>query len=110
MKLGCFPTFFTHSLKDQVCSKACYCVTHGGEEEEEESLRARHKTVLFHKIVSFCFRLCDVKGYAKNQKKNTTTKAHFTLGVKANVQPKSSIPIGAKVEISLMGFYTRSQG
>jgi hypothetical protein len=24
----------------------------------------------------------------------------FTLGVKANVQPKSSIPIGAKVEIS----------
>jgi hypothetical protein len=37
-------------------------------------------------------------------KKNTTTKAPFTLGVKANVQPKSSIPIGAKVEISLMGF------
>ncbi len=27
-------------------------------------------------------------------------KAHFTLGVKANVQFKSSIPIGAKVEIS----------
>jgi hypothetical protein len=25
----------------------------------------------------------------------------FTLGVRANVQPKSSIPIGAKVEISL---------
>jgi hypothetical protein len=27
-------------------------------------------------------------------------KARFTLGVRANVQPKSSIPIGAKVEIS----------
>jgi len=26
--------------------------------------------------------------------------AHFTLGVKANVQLKSSIPIGAKVEIN----------
>ncbi len=26
--------------------------------------------------------------------------SHFTLGVKANVQLKSSIPIGAKVEIS----------
>jgi hypothetical protein len=36
-------------------------------------------------------------------------KAHFTLGVKANVQLKSSIPIGAKVEISPKGF-TRSQG
>ncbi len=30
-------------------------------------------------------------------------KAHFTLGVRANVQPKSSIPIGAKVEISPKG-------
>jgi hypothetical protein len=39
------------------------------------------------------------------------SKAHFTLGVKANVQLKSSIPIGAKVEISLLhGVYTRSQG
>jgi len=28
------------------------------------------------------------------------TKAYFTLGVKANVQLESSIPIGAKVEIS----------
>jgi hypothetical protein len=27
-------------------------------------------------------------------------KACFTLGVRANVQPESSIPIGAKVEIS----------
>jgi hypothetical protein len=27
-------------------------------------------------------------------------EARFTLGVRANVQPKSSIPIGAKVEIS----------
>jgi hypothetical protein len=27
-------------------------------------------------------------------------KAHFTLGVRAIVQPKSSIPIGLKVEIS----------
>ncbi len=33
------------------------------------------------------------------------TKAHFTLGVRANVQPKSSIPIGAKdKEISPKGF------
>jgi hypothetical protein len=28
------------------------------------------------------------------------SKAYFTQGVKANVQLKSSIPIGAKVEIS----------
>jgi hypothetical protein len=27
-----------------------------------------------------------------------------TLGVRANVQPKSSIPIGAKVEINPKGF------
>jgi hypothetical protein len=32
------------------------------------------------------------------------TKACFTLGVRANVQPKSSIPIGAKVKISPKGF------
>jgi hypothetical protein len=32
-----------------------------------------------------------------------SNKAHFTLGVRANVQPKSSIPIGAKVEISPKG-------
>jgi hypothetical protein len=32
------------------------------------------------------------------------TKTHFTLGVKANIQLKSSIPIGAKVEISPKGF------
>jgi hypothetical protein len=44
-----------------------------------------------------------LKVYAQN-KKNTTTKAHFTLGVKANAQLKSSIPIGAKVGIRLMGF------
>jgi hypothetical protein len=31
-------------------------------------------------------------------------KAHSTQGVKANVQVKSSIPIGAKVEISPEGF------
>jgi len=31
-------------------------------------------------------------------------KAHFTLGGKANIQLKSSISIGAKVEISLMRF------
>jgi hypothetical protein len=30
--------------------------------------------------------------------------ACFTLGVKANVQLKSSIPVGAKVEISPKGF------
>jgi hypothetical protein len=28
----------------------------------------------------------------------------FTLGVRANVEPKSSIPIGANVEISPKGF------
>jgi hypothetical protein len=32
------------------------------------------------------------------------TKARFTLGVRADVQLKSSIPIGAKVEISPKGF------
>ncbi len=31
-------------------------------------------------------------------------EARFTLGVRANVQPKSSIPIGAKVEIKPEGF------
>jgi hypothetical protein len=31
-------------------------------------------------------------------------KAHFTQGVEANVQLKSSIPIGVKVEISPKGF------
>jgi hypothetical protein len=40
------------------------------------------------------------------------TQAHFTQGVKANAQLKSSIPIpiSAKVEISPQGLYTRSQG
>jgi hypothetical protein len=33
-----------------------------------------------------------------------TNEALFTLGIKANVQLKSSIPIGAKVEISPNGF------
>ncbi len=37
-------------------------------------------------------------------------KAHFTLGVKANVQLKSSIPIGVKVEIGPQVLCTRSQG
>jgi hypothetical protein len=32
------------------------------------------------------------------------TKAHFIQGVKANVQLKSNIHIGAKVEISPKGF------
>jgi len=31
-------------------------------------------------------------------------KAHFTLRVRANIQPKSNNPIGAKVEISPKGF------
>jgi hypothetical protein len=36
---------------------------------------------------------------------------HFILGVKANAQLKSSIPIGEKVEISpKQRLYTRSQG
>jgi hypothetical protein len=34
-------------------------------------------------------------------------KSRFTLGVRANVKPKSSIPIGAKVEISPKGFTLR---
>jgi hypothetical protein len=39
------------------------------------------------------------------------SKVSFTLGVRANVQPKSSIPIGAKVEITAQGlYYIRSQG
>jgi len=33
-----------------------------------------------------------------------SSKAHFTLGVRADVQPKSNIPIGAKVEIGPKGF------
>ncbi len=33
----------------------------------------------------------------------TLSLPHFTLGVKAYVQPKSSIPIGVRVEISLKG-------
>ncbi len=37
------------------------------------------------------------------------TKAGFTLGVGTDVQLRSSIPIGAKVEIGPKGFYTRSQ-
>jgi hypothetical protein len=32
------------------------------------------------------------------------TKARFTLGVRADVQPKSSIPIGAKFDIGPKGF------
>jgi hypothetical protein len=39
--------------------------------------------------------------HLKTQESN---KAHFTLGVRANVQPKSSIPIDARVEISPKGF------
>ncbi len=37
------------------------------------------------------------------------SKARFTLGVRANVQPKSSIPIGAKSWNWPQGLYTRSQ-
>jgi hypothetical protein len=39
-----------------------------------------------------------------------TNEAHFTLGIKAHVQLKSSIPIGEKVEISPNWLYTMSQG
>jgi hypothetical protein len=35
---------------------------------------------------------------------HSRVKARFTLGVRADVQPKSSIPIGAKVEIIPKGF------
>ncbi len=37
---------------------------------------------------------------------HAVTKASFAQGVKANVQLKSNIPIGAKVEISPQGLYT----
>jgi hypothetical protein len=36
-----------------------------------------------------------------------SSQAHFTLGVRANVQPKSNIPICAKVEINPKGFTLR---
>jgi len=36
--------------------------------------------------------------------KKMLCQTHFTLGVKANFQPKSNIPIGAKVEINPKGF------
>jgi hypothetical protein len=43
-------------------------------------------------------------------KRKRKKKEQFTPCVKAKVQLKSSILIGAKVEISLMGFFTlRSQ-
>jgi hypothetical protein len=79
---------------------------------EEESLRARHKTVLFTKLCHSVFFCVTLKVYAKNKRKTLLLRPTLhTLGVKANnVQLKSSIPIGAKVEIGLMGFYTRSQG
>jgi hypothetical protein len=35
---------------------------------------------------------------------NCVSKASITLGVRANVEPKSSIPIGPKVEIGPKGF------
>jgi hypothetical protein len=44
-----------------------------------------------------------------NLEEVSANKAHFTLGVTADVEPKSSIPIGAKVEISPQGLYTKSQ-
>jgi len=34
----------------------------------------------------------------------------LTLGVRVDVQPKSRVPIGAKVEMGPKGFYTRSEG
>jgi hypothetical protein len=49
----------------------------------------------------FCIHLTPWNPLLLNQARS---KAHFTLGVKANVQLKSSIPIGAKVEISPKGF------
>ncbi len=39
--------------------------------------------------------------------KNKWVKAHFTQGVKAKVEPKSSNPIGAATEISPKGFTIR---
>jgi hypothetical protein len=41
------------------------------------------------------------------KEKQSGPKASFTLGVGANVQPKSSIPISPKVEISPKGFTIR---
>ncbi len=52
-----------------------------------------------------------IKAFSKGHNQNICTTfgwlsshAHFTLGVRANVQPKSNIPIGAKVEINPKGF------
>jgi hypothetical protein len=39
--------------------------------------------------------------------KNKWVKAHFTQGVKAKVEPKSSNPISADTEISPKGFTIR---
>jgi hypothetical protein len=79
---------------------------------EEESLRARHKTVLFTKMVSFCFLLCDVKGLCQPNTKKTLllrpTLHYESRPIMFN--SNQAFPIGAKVEISLMGFYTRSRG
>jgi len=44
--------------------------------------------------------ICTTLGWLSSQ-------ARFTLGVRANVQPKSSIPICAKVEINPKGFTLR---
>jgi flagellar basal body-associated protein FliL len=67
-------------------------------------------------IIKFAVALCTIAPYAGMG--CSQNKAHFTLGVKGDVQLKSSIPIGAKVEIRQkknyiyiyisQGLYTRS--
>jgi hypothetical protein len=57
-----------------------------------------------HKILGLIIHALGMNG---QQDAYYVSSAHFTLGVKANVQLKSSITIGAKVEISLKGFTLR---
>jgi hypothetical protein len=45
-----------------------------------------------------------MKRSLKLLKVSAKVRPAFTLGVKAHMEPKSSIPIGAKVEISPKGF------
>jgi hypothetical protein len=45
----------------------------------------------------------------KLEPNNTGIKPCFTLGARANIQPKPSIPIGAKSWNRPQGLYTRSQ-
>jgi hypothetical protein len=52
-------------------------------------------------VTTWQFFAQNIKNCPKSRKH---AKARFTLGVRADVRPKSSIPIGEKVEISPKGF------